>query len=111
MSCIIRILDAVIWRVKLLGWLKYAPAYELLVEALQNKAPQFQKSRAAAAIALGCLGDKRSIPLLQDALSSPIFSLKYACFLALEELGDSTGVQLLADDSDWLIRAKAASLH
>ncbi|WP_293028708.1 hypothetical protein, partial [Moorena sp. SIO3I8] len=33
---------------------------------VHNKAPQFQKSRAAAAIALGNLGDKRAIPLLKD---------------------------------------------
>ena len=96
--------------VKLLGWLKYAPAYELLIEALQNKAPQFQKSRGAAAIALGCLGDQRAIPLLQDALNSQIFALKYACLLALEQLGDNTGIQPLVDNSDWLIRAKATSL-
>lgn len=93
--------------VKLLGWLKYAPAYDLLVEALNNTSPQFQKSRAAAAIALGNLGDDRAIPLLQEALTSKIFDLKYACLLGLEMLGDRTGGEIAANDADELIRAKA----
>jgi len=75
--------------VKLLGWLKYAPAYDLLVEALQNTMPQFQKSRAGAAIALGNLGDKRAIPLLKEASDSQIFDLKYASSLALKQLEDN----------------------
>jgi bilin biosynthesis protein len=95
--------------VKLLGWLKYAPAYDLLEESLHNPSPQFQKSRAAAAIALGNLGDERVIPLLKEALNSQIFDLKYACLLALEQLGDSTGKEIAANDSDWLIRAKATA--
>ncbi|NES20822.1 MAG: HEAT repeat domain-containing protein, partial [Symploca sp. SIO3E6] len=74
--------------VKLLGWLKYAPAYDLLVEALQNTMPQFQKSKAGAAIALGNLGDKRAIPLLKEAADTQIFDLKYACSLALKQLED-----------------------
>lgn len=95
--------------VKLLGWLKYAPGYDLLVEALYNKAPQFQKSRAAAAIALGNLGDERAIPLIKACLSTPIFDLKYASLIALEQLGNNTGSDIAANDSDWLVRAKAAT--
>lgn len=94
--------------VKLLGWLQYAPAYDLLVGALHNKAPQFQKSRTAAAIALGNLGDKRAIPLLLDSLNSQIFDLKYACLLALEQLGDASSCSVAANDSDWLLQQKAA---
>lgn len=93
--------------VKLLGWLKYAPSYDLLVEALQNKVPQFQKSRAGAAIALANLGKKEVIPLLKDALNTQIFDLKYASLLALKELGDCTYFQVAANDSDILIREKA----
>ncbi|MCU0517788.1 MAG: HEAT repeat domain-containing protein [Oscillatoria sp. Prado101] len=93
--------------VKLLGWLKYAPAYELLVEALHNRRPQFQKSRAGAAIALGNLGDKRAIPELKAGLETSIWELKYACLMALEQLGDSSGNQQCAGDPDWLVRAKA----
>ena len=74
--------------IKLLGWLRYAPAYDLLVEeGLHNQMPQFQKSRSAAAIALGILGDSQAIPLLKETLESPIFNLRYASALALQSLG------------------------
>ncbi|NEP10704.1 MAG: phycocyanin operon protein Y [Symploca sp. SIO2C1] len=75
--------------VKLLGWLKYAPSYDLLVEALHNTMPQFQKSRGGAAIALGNLGEERAIPLLKEASNTEIFDLKYACSLALKQLGEN----------------------
>ncbi|MEB3280121.1 MAG: HEAT repeat domain-containing protein [Lyngbya sp.] len=93
--------------IKLLGWLNYAPAYDLIVEALYNLAPQFQKSRVAAVIALGQLGDQRAIPLIQETLQTNIFELKYAGLMALEKLGDSSRREILAKDSDRLIRAKA----
>ena len=97
--------------VKLLGWLKYVDAYDLLVEALYNKAPQFQKSRGAAALALANLGDERSIPLLRKTISDTrIFDLKYACLLALRQLGDSQTAKVLVDDSDLLIQTKAKSM-
>ena len=93
--------------IKLLGWLKYAPAYDLLLEALHNRQPQFQKSRAAAAIALGELGASQAIPALQASLSENNWELKYAALMALEKLGSLSGRDLAAQDSDWLIRAKA----
>ncbi len=95
---------------KLLGWLKYAPAFDLLIEALHNREPQFQKSRAAAAIALGEIGDKRAVAELKTCLETHIWDLKYASLMALEKLGDNSGCELLAADDDLLIRAKAASL-
>ncbi len=94
---------------KLFGWLKYAPAYDLLIENLHNREPQFQKSRAACAIALGELGDSRAIPEIKICLNTPIWDLKYACLLALDRLGDSSGREICANDADWLIRAKATS--
>jgi bilin biosynthesis protein len=94
---------------KLLGWLKYVPSYDLLVEALHNQQPQFNKSRAAAAIALANLGDKRVISLLKETLDTPIFELKYASLLALEQLGDNSGWEIAANDANLLIREKAAS--
>ena len=93
---------------KLFGWLKYEPAYDLLIEALQNTAPQFRKSRAAAAIALANLGDKRAIGLLEKSLQTPIFDLKYASIMALEQLGANSAREIAANDSDLLIRNKAA---
>ncbi|MEM8779220.1 MAG: HEAT repeat domain-containing protein [Cyanobacteria bacterium P01_G01_bin.49] len=93
--------------VKLLGWLKYQPAYDLLVEALHNKAPQFQKSRGAAALALAHLGDIRAIPLLKEAFQTKIFDLKYACLMGLELFEDFSCHAIAADDPDVLIRGKA----
>lgn len=93
--------------VKLLGLLAYQPAYELLVTALNYQAPQFQKSRGAAAIALANLGATQAIPLLLENLHTPIFDLKYACLLALEQLEESSGWEVVRDDENLLIRAKA----
>ena len=92
--------------VKLFGWLKHSPAYDLLLEALHNSQPQFQKSRAGAAIALGELGEQRAIPELKACLETKIWDLKYAALMALEKLGDVTGYEIAAGDSDWLVRAK-----
>lgn len=95
--------------VKLLGLLQFKPSYELLVKALNYKAPQFQKSRAAAAIALANLGATQAIPLLLENLQTPVFDLKYACLLALEQLGETRGWTAVRDDENLLIRAKAES--
>ena len=92
--------------VKLFGWLKHSPAYDLLLEALHNSQPQFQKSRAGAAIALGELGEQRAIPELKACLETKIWDLKYAALMALEKLGDVTGYEIAAADQDWLVRAK-----
>jgi bilin biosynthesis protein len=96
--------------VKLWGWLKYQPAYDLLIEALHNMQPQFLKSRTAAAIALGNLGDKRAIPELKSCLQLPLWELKYACLTTLEHLGDNSGKEICADDPDWLIQARVATI-
>ena len=94
--------------VKLFGWLQHAPAFDLLVEALQNPTPQFRKSRAAAAIALGELGDVRAIPALEASLQTNIWDLKYGALLALEKLGSAESCQLASEDEDWLVRLRAA---
>lgn len=92
--------------VKLLGLLNYQPGYDLIVEALQNTAPQFQKSRAAAAIALANLHATQAIPILKETLDTPIFDLKYACLLALEKLGENCW-SIVTNDKNPLIKAKA----
>jgi bilin biosynthesis protein len=94
---------------KLLGWLKYAPATDMLIEMLNHPQPQFQKSRAAAALALGEIGDPRAIEPLKACLSARIWDLKYAALLSLEKLGDTSGFALVAEDADWAVRAKAQS--
>ena len=95
---------------KLFGWLNHAPAYDLLIEALHNRQPQFQKSRAAAAIALGELGDRRAIPELQACLDTKIWDLKYAALMTLEKFGDLSGYESVTNHDDWLIREKAQAL-
>jgi bilin biosynthesis protein len=92
--------------IKLLGLLHHQSSYDLIVEALHNTSPQFQKSRAAAAIALGNLQAVQAIPLLKKTLDTPIFDLKYACLLALEQLGENCWAEVV-DDQNLLIKTKA----
>jgi bilin biosynthesis protein len=96
--------------IKLFGWLKHQPAYDLLLEGLRNTQPQFQKSRAAAAIALGELGDKSCIPHLKTCLETKIWDLKYAALMTLEKFDDPSGREIAVKDADWLVRAKAEHL-
>ena len=93
--------------VKLIGWLKYRAGKEILLEALHNTQPQFQKSRAAAALALSHICATEAIPLLKETLHTSIFDLKYASLLALEQLGDRSGWHIAVNDEDLLIRTKA----
>jgi bilin biosynthesis protein len=92
--------------IKLFGWLKHAPAYDLLIEALHNPQPQYQKSRAAAAIALAEIGDPSAIPEIKTCLESRIWDLKYAAIMALEKFGDRSDRDRMAEDTDWLVREK-----
>jgi bilin biosynthesis protein len=94
---------------KIFGWLRHAPAYDLLVTALHNTQPQFQKSRAAAAIALGELGDIRAVPELEACLSTSLWDLKYAALMALQKLGSNDSYRLAIADTDWLVATKAAT--
>lgn len=92
---------------KLMGWLKHQPAYNLLLEALNNNAPQFMKSRAAAALSLGNLGNQQAIEPLQTSAQSKIWMLQYASLMALEKLGDYSQHKLLLEADDWAVRARA----
>lgn len=94
---------------RLFGWLKVNDAYDLLIDALHNKAPQFQKSRVAAAIALGELGHQSAIDELKAAMRVPIWDLQYAVILALDQLGVLVS-ELAVDSTDWLVQEKLNSL-
>jgi bilin biosynthesis protein len=94
--------------VKLLGWLRCPEAADILVEALHQTQPQFQKSRAAAAIALGELGDPAFIPHLTQALTVPIWDLQYGALLALEKLGAKGPWPIAGNDP--FVQAKAQTL-
>ena len=98
---------------RLFGWLKMTEAYDLLVKALNNKAPQFQKSRVAAAIALAQLSSPQAIPKLKAALAVPIWDLQYAALMALDQLGQNTsdlanlvGTASSQAKPDWLVQEK-----
>ncbi len=98
---------------RLFGWLKMSEAYDLLVKALNNKAPQFQKSRVAAAIALAQLNDPKAISELKAALTVPIWDLQYAALMALDQLGQNTfelaelvGTASSQAKPDWLVQEK-----
>ncbi|MFK8185658.1 MAG: HEAT repeat domain-containing protein [Phormidesmis sp.] len=97
---------------RLFGWLHVSEAYDLLIEALNNKAPQFQKSRTAAAIALAELGNPDAIPELRAALAVPLWDLQYASIMALIQLNDPQPLPITADSLDihWLVQAKLRTL-
>jgi bilin biosynthesis protein len=96
--------------IKLIGWLKYLPGHDLVMQALNNREPQYQKSRTAAAIALGEFGDSRAIPALKAGLATPIWDFQYATLLALAQLGDYSGRDIACQDANFLVAAKAHSL-
>jgi bilin biosynthesis protein len=77
----------------------------MILKNLNHPQPQFQKSRAAAAIALGNMGMIEAIPLLREMLQTNIFDLKYASLIALKQLGDTTINSLIPSEDDWLIAA------
>jgi bilin biosynthesis protein len=93
---------------RLFGWLKIGEAYDLLVEALHNQSPQFQKSRVAAAIALSELADPRAAVELKKALAVPIWDLQYAALMALDKLSEANHLEV--ENADWLVQAKLRTL-
>lgn len=93
---------------RIFGWLQVSDAYDLLVEALHNKSPQFQKSRVAAAIALGELSDARAVAELKTALAVPIWDLQYAALMALAQMNAATGPTVKS--ADWLVQEKLKSM-
>ena len=96
---------------RMFGWLKVSKSYNLLIEALNNKAPQFQKSRMAAAIALGELADPQAISPLTSALSVPIWDLQYAALMTLSKLGETNlGQHFDVEKTDWLVQEKLNTL-
>lgn len=96
---------------KAIGWLGYAPGYDILVQTLNIPQPQFQKSKAAAAIALGELGNPDAIDALKPCLESKLWDLRYAAMIALEKLGDRSGATVLAHDPDRYVQARAQQMR
>ncbi len=96
---------------KLYGWIKEASSLDLIIdEGLKNTMPQYMKSQFAAALSLGELGNPAAIAPLHESLKSPIWSIRYSALMALTKLGDSKASEIAAEDSDWLVCAKAKRL-
>ena len=95
--------------IKLLGWLKHEPGKEIMIKNLNHPQPQFQKSRAASAIALANLGATEAIPLLQSTAKAKIFDLQYASILSLKSLGAEVSSELAAETDDDLLKEAIAS--
>lgn len=96
--------------IKILGWLQYQPAKAIFLTGLKNQQPQFQKSRAASALALAQIGATDALEELKAALKTKIFDLKYASLLALTMLGEKNNCQIALADEEILIREKAAAI-
>ncbi|CAN8075382.1 unnamed protein product [Agarophyton chilense] len=94
---------------KTLGWLKYAPAYSMLLENAATLPPRFFNHQAGAVTALAELGNPDAIDTIADiAEKTDIWELKYACLIASERLGDSGKLrEAFKNEGDWLIRARA----
>ena len=96
--------------IKLLGWLQAESGKEIMLKNLNHPQPQFQKSRAASAIALGNLGASSAISQLQETAKSKIFDLKYASILALRQLGATIPEAAISAEDDVLFQALAQTL-
>jgi len=97
---------------KTLGWLRYAPAAELLLDQFNTLPPRFFNHKLGAGLALALIGHEDVLPAYKRvALSTRIWELKYACLIGSCILGDPLGLreQLAATDSDPLIRGRAQS--
>lgn len=96
--------------IKLFGWLGDPQPLPLVREALDNRRPQFQKSRPAAALTLAHLERRQAAPALQDAACEGSFwELRYAALMALETLGLPAPPATLAD-GDWLVALRAEAM-
>lgn len=92
-----------------LGALKLTEAYEDLQQLYHQSSEWLVKFSIIAA--LGELGDPRSFPLLEEALSSDVSLIQTAAISSLGELGDARAVPLLlpyATNPDWQIRYRVA---
>lgn len=96
---------------KTLGWMRYAPAFDVLADAARTLPPRFFNHRVAAISALGNLGDARAKEVVGAAAGETdvLWHVRYACLLAAGVLGDGEVRERLCEDGDWLVRARARS--
>lgn len=95
---------------KTLGWLQCKEGADVLLDNAENLPPRFFNHQAGAIVSLAEIGDERAGRVFEKVASdSRIWELKYACLLAAERAGLDGGKlrATLADDDDWLVRARA----
>lgn len=96
--------------IHLFGRLGDTQPLPLVREALNNRRPQFQKSRPAAALALARLDPEGCGSDLQVLAGEGTFwELRYAALMALEQIG-AAAPAAACNDSDWLVSARAGSM-
>lgn len=97
---------------KTLGWLRYKPGFNLLMENAASLPPRFFNHKTGAITALAEIGDRNALPVIHKiADETAIWELKYACLIAAERLDDENQLRnRMRNDTDWIIRARCA-LH
>ncbi|HIB05030.1 MAG TPA: HEAT repeat domain-containing protein [Candidatus Marinimicrobia bacterium] len=81
--------------IKALGLLAYAPAVNGIQEFADEKYSNAE--RLAATIALGNMGEKSIIPILQKLLNDEEPNIRWDAAIALAKLEDSSGVEVIAN--------------
>ena len=81
--------------IKALGLLAYAPAVNGIQEFAAKKYSNAE--RLATAIALGNMGDKSTIPILQKLLDDEEPNIRWDAAIALAKLEDSSGLQVIVN--------------
>ena len=81
--------------IKALGLLAYAPAVNGIQEFADEKYSNAE--RLAATIALGNMGDKSLIPILQKLLDDEEPNIRWDAAIALAKLEDSSGVEVIGN--------------
>jgi len=81
--------------IKALGLLAYAPAVNGIQEFAAKKYSNAE--RLAVAIALGNMGDKSTIPILQTMLNDEEPNIRWDAAIALAKLEDSSGLQVIVN--------------
>ena len=81
--------------IKALGLLAYAPAVNGIQEFADEKYSNAE--RLAATIALGNMGDKSLIPILQKLLDDEEPNIRWDAAIALAKLEDSSGLQIIVN--------------
>ena len=81
--------------IKALGVLRYAPAVKGIQEFAAEKYSNGE--RLAATIALGNMGDKSLIPILQKLLDDEEPNIRWDAAIALAKLEDSSGLQVIVN--------------